>query len=112
MLANVVTLLRELIAMPSMSLPLLAFDQANFDVINKLAQWGESLGFRCEIMHITHKKANLIATLGTGKGGLILSGHTDTVPYDAKKWSCDLFQHSRIYGAGAGVKFWAHPRRR
>lgn len=104
MLPNVVTLLRELIATPSMSSPLPAFDQSNLDVINKLAQWCESLGFRCEIMHIAHNKANLIATLGTGKGGLILSGHTDTVPYDAKKWSFDPFQltefEGKFYGLG------------
>jgi acetylornithine deacetylase len=33
-------------------------------------------------------KANLFATLGEGKpAGMILSGHTDTVPWDGQDWS-------------------------
>src|SRR3982750_3583722 len=33
-------------------------------------------------------KANLFATLGEGKpAGLILSGHTDTVPWEGQAWS-------------------------
>jgi acetylornithine deacetylase len=104
MLPKVITLLRELIATPSMSSPLPVFDQSNLAVINKLAQWCESLGFRCEIMPIAKGKANLIATLGTGHGGLVLSGHTDTVPYDAQKWRFDPFQlieyEGKFYGLG------------
>jgi hypothetical protein len=35
-------------------------------------------------------KANLFATLGEGKpDGIILSGHTDTVPWDGQDWSAD-----------------------
>ncbi|RYF83622.1 MAG: acetylornithine deacetylase [Comamonadaceae bacterium] len=35
-------------------------------------------------------KANLFATLGEGKpAGVILSGHTDTVPWDGQDWSVD-----------------------
>ncbi|GAC1599612.1 MAG: acetylornithine deacetylase [Ramlibacter sp.] len=35
-------------------------------------------------------KANLFATLGEGKpAGIILSGHTDTVPWDGQDWSVD-----------------------
>jgi len=49
-------------------------------------------------------KANLIATLGSGPGGLVLSGHTDTVPYDEGKWKHDPFSlteaDSRLYGLG------------
>jgi hypothetical protein len=34
------------------------------------------------------RKANLFATLGEGKpGGVILSGHTDTVPWDGQAWT-------------------------
>ena len=37
------------------------------------------------------KKANLFATLGAGKpAGVILSGHTDTVPWDGQDWSLSL----------------------
>ena len=35
-------------------------------------------------------KANLFATLGEGKpAGIILSGHTDTVPWDGQDWTRD-----------------------
>ncbi len=35
-------------------------------------------------------KANLFATLGEGKpAGVILSGHTDTVPWDGQEWTGD-----------------------
>ena len=50
-------------------------------------------------------KANLIATLGTGSGGLVFSGHTDTVPYDEGRWNSDPFRlteaNGRIYGLGS-----------
>ena len=34
-------------------------------------------------------KFNLVASAGTGPEGLVLSGHTDTVPYDEARWSSD-----------------------
>ena len=51
-------------------------------------------------------KANLFATLGEGKpAGIILSGHTDTVPWDGQDWSMDplsaLVQDGRLYGRGS-----------
>ena len=51
-------------------------------------------------------KANLFATLGEGKpAGVILSGHTDTVPWDGQDWSADplsaAVQGGRLYGRGA-----------
>jgi acetylornithine deacetylase len=51
-------------------------------------------------------KANLFATLGEGKpAGLILSGHTDTVPWDGQDWSVDplagVVRDGRLYGRGA-----------
>ena len=54
-------------------------------------------------------KANLIATLGAnGKphpGGLVLAGHTDTVPVDPSLWQSDPFQlrdsDQRFYGLGS-----------
>lgn len=52
------------------------------------------------------KKANLFATLGAGKpGGVVLSGHTDTVPWDGQAWSADPLSASvrdaRLYGRGS-----------
>jgi len=52
------------------------------------------------------KKANLFATLGAGKpAGVILSGHTDTVPWDGQDWSVDPLgadvKEGRLYGRGS-----------
>jgi len=52
------------------------------------------------------KKANLFATLGEGKpNGIILSGHTDTVPWDGQAWSTDpldpVIRDGRLYGRGS-----------
>jgi acetylornithine deacetylase len=51
-------------------------------------------------------KANLFATLGEGKpAGVILSGHTDTVPWDGQDWSADplsaALRNGRLYGRGS-----------
>jgi acetylornithine deacetylase len=51
-------------------------------------------------------KANLFATLGEGKpAGIILSGHTDTVPWDGQDWSADPLsaqvREGRLYGRGS-----------
>lgn len=94
----------QLIAMPSVSSVSPDFDQGNLGVIELLADWCDTLGFATEIQHVSTGKANLIATLGSGDGGLILSGHTDTVPYDEGKWQSDPFKvteaEQRFYGLG------------
>ena len=99
-------MLRELIAAPSVSSPDRRFDQSNRAVIDLLAEWAESLGFvvRIEPLASQPQKANLIARLGEGEGGLVLSGHTDTVPFDAERWTEDPFDLSerdgKLYGLG------------
>src|SRR3569832_1990023 len=49
------------------------------------------LGVRSRLTYNAERtKANLFATLGEGKpAGLILSGHTDTVPWEGQAWSSD-----------------------
>jgi acetylornithine deacetylase len=73
-----------LIALPSVSSAHAHLDMSNLPVIDLLAERFASLGFTCEVMPLPGRpgKANLIATLGAGSGGLVLSGHTDTVPFD------------------------------
>ena len=99
-------MLQELVALPSISSPDARFDQSNRAVIESLAAWAESLGFRVEVQSLPSQpeKANLIATLGEGEGGLLLSGHSDTVPYDEEAWTSDPFQvterQGRLYGLG------------
>lgn len=51
-------------------------------------------------------KANLWATIGPRNGkGIILSGHTDTVPVDGQQWNTDPFalteRNSLLYGRGS-----------
>lgn len=97
-------MIRQLIATPSISSVSPAFDQSNLGVITLLVDWCESLGFKTEVQSINESKANLIATYGQGEGGLILAGHTDTVPYDEGKWQTDPFHatetDNRLYGLG------------
>lgn len=106
-LPKVLDMIRDLVAIPSVSSTAPQFDQGNRAVIELLATWLEDLGFAIEIQPIggNRDKANLIATLGSGSGGLVLSGHTDTVPYDEGRWHCDPFagkvDGNRLYGLGA-----------
>ncbi len=98
--------LSRLIEMPSVSSTLPDLDMSNLPVINELAAWLEVMGFQCEIQPLPHAphKANLIATLGSGPGGLVFAGHTDTVPYDESLWKSSPFsleeRNNRFYGLG------------
>lgn len=100
-------LIKQLLSIPSISCTSPELDQGNLQVINLLADWFEQLGFRCEIQHLGHdsNKANLIATHGKGNNGLVLAGHTDTVPYDDDCWQVDPFslteRDNRFYGLGS-----------
>jgi acetylornithine deacetylase len=99
-------MLEGLIATPSVSSITPEMDQGNRAVIDLLADWLASAGFRTEVMPLPGhpEKANLIATLGAGPGGLVLSGHTDTVPCDPERWGHDPFRLTadggRLYGLG------------
>ena len=51
-------------------------------------------------------KANLFATLGEGKpAGVILSGHTDTVPWEGQDWTVDplggVVRDGKLFGREA-----------
>lgn len=104
---GIVDMLKTLIEEPSVSCTHARLDQSNMAVIHHLANWLEDLGFATEVLPLPNNptKANLIATLGSGAGGLVLAGHTDTVPCDESLWSCDPFELSerngRFYGLGA-----------
>jgi acetylornithine deacetylase len=78
-----------LIATPSVSCTQPHWDQSNRAVIDLLAGWLADLGFACEIQEVASGKANLLATFGSGPGGLVLAGHSDTVPFDAALWHSD-----------------------
>ena len=82
-----------------------AIDQGNREVIDLLANTLAELGFTIEIMDLGNNKANLIATYGSGPGGLVLAGHTDTVPCDESLWESSPFElterDNRWYGLGS-----------
>ncbi|MDX1458230.1 MAG: acetylornithine deacetylase [Marinobacter sp.] len=99
-------MLTRLISLPSVSSASPTWDQSNEAVVQTLGEWLRPLGFKTEVMPVPGApgKFNLIATLGSGPGGLVLSGHTDTVPYDDKRWQSDPFtlteRDDRWYGLG------------
>ena len=98
-------MIAQLIATPSVSCVNPELDMSNRSVIDLLADWAESLGFDIEIQSIDERKFNLIARAGSGSDGLVLSGHTDTVPCDPDRWWSDPFiadeREHRIYGLGS-----------
>ncbi len=103
---HLLQMLGQLIAAPSVSSTTPEHDMGNLPVITLLAEWLSNLGFQTEIMPIPGYpgKANLIATLGKGPGGLVLSGHTDTVPCNEELWKSSPFKlterDNRLYGLG------------
>ena len=99
-------MIRELIETPSVSATDPALDMGDRAVIDLLAGWVEDLGFHVDVMPVdeTRGKYNLVATLGQGDGGLVLSGHADTVPYDQARWHHEPFglteSEGKLYGLG------------
>jgi len=98
--------LQNLVALPSVSCAVPEWDMSNRAVIDYLANCFANLGFSTEVMSLEQAgKANLLATLGSGDGGLVLAGHSDTVPYDADRWQSDPFalteKDGKLYGLGA-----------
>ena len=64
---------------------------SNLQLIELAQSHLAALGVKSRITYNAERtKANLFATLGEGKpAGVIVSGHTDTVPWDGQDWSVD-----------------------
>lgn len=64
---------------------------SNLELIDYVRDHLHGLGVRSRLTwNADRTKANLFATLGAGKpSGIILSGHTDTVPWDGQEWTVD-----------------------
>jgi acetylornithine deacetylase len=100
-------MIRALVATPSVSSLQPELDQGNEAVCALLAGWLEPLGFAVTLSPVPDMpgKFNLVARSGAGEDGLVLAGHTDTVPFDAARWRSDPFagelRDGRLYGLGS-----------
>ena len=80
---------------------------SNLQLIDLAQSHLAALGVKSRITYNAERtKANLFATLGEGKpAGVIVSGHTDTVPWDGQAWSVDplsaTVKDGRLYGRGS-----------
>lgn len=84
---------------------------SNLELIYFIRDELARLGVKSRLTYNADKsKANLFATLGENKAaGIILSGHTDTVPWDGQEWSVpplgalvkDDGPERRLYGRGS-----------
>jgi acetylornithine deacetylase len=101
---NLSGMMSRLIETPSISSVCSKHDMSNRPVIDLLAGWLDELGYTVSTQQVDQDKANLIATLSTGDDGLVLAGHTDTVPFDEGRWRFDPFKltesDGRLYGLG------------
>ena len=100
-------MMQRLIAEPSVSSVSAQWDQPNVRVIDLLAEWLAGMGFRIQKLAVPNHpgKFNLVASAGSGSHGLVLSGHTDTVPFDESRWRSDPFtlteRDNRLHGLGS-----------
>ncbi|WP_433768423.1 acetylornithine deacetylase [Pseudomonas putida] len=92
-----------LIAAPSVSCTQASLDLSNRPVIDLLAAWLGDLGFTCDIQQVSPGKFNLLATFGSGPGGLVLAGHSDTVPFDGALWQTDPLKLTEVDGRWVGL---------
>ena len=88
-------------------------ERSNLELIECIADHLHTLGVEPRLTwDDERRKANLVATLGAGKpAGVVLSGHTDTVPWDGQDWRFDPLggevRDGRLYGRGsADMKGW------
>jgi acetylornithine deacetylase len=81
--------------------------ESNLPLIECIADHLRSLAVPIRVTYdAERRKANLFATIGDGKpDGVILSGHTDTVPWDGQAWTREpldaTVQDGRLYGRGS-----------
>ena len=80
---------------------------SNLPLIDTVREHLQRLGIECRLTFNEERtKANLFATIGEGKpAGLVLSGHTDTVPWDGQDWRFDPLggeiAGGKLYGRGS-----------
>jgi acetylornithine deacetylase len=81
--------------------------ESNLPLIEHIADHLRTLGVPLRLTYdAARRKANLFASIGQGKpDGVVLSGHTDTVPWDGQAWSVDPLgaelRDGKLYGRGS-----------
>lgn len=109
-LPSFLTMYSELVAAPSVSCLEPHWDTSNKAVIDKLTGWFETLGFSVQVNELEAQKGkfNMLASYlpnTDSTGGLLLAGHTDTVPWDEGHWTRDPFKlteaDGKLYGLGS-----------
>lgn len=95
------TLAQDLVRMNTVSA------NSNLELIHYVRDALRALGVASRLtFNADRTKANLFATLGEGKpAGVILSGHTDTVPWDGQAWTVNplsaTVRDDRLFGRGS-----------
>jgi acetylornithine deacetylase len=80
---------------------------SNLELIHLVRDRLQKIGVKSRLTYNADKtKANLFATIGEGKSaGIILSGHTDTVPWDGQDWTVDplgaVVKDGKLFGRGS-----------
>jgi acetylornithine deacetylase len=102
---DALAMIDRLIAIPTVS------RDSNLGVIELARDQLAALGLKPRLVYdASRRKANLFCTLAdeperVKTAGIVLSGHTDTVPVDGQDWSSDPFKAShregRIHGRGS-----------
>lgn len=96
---------KSLVKIPTISSENKKIDQSNKILIDLLANYFSELNFAIQINNIPNtNKFNMLSSFGSGKGGLLFSGHTDTVDFDKNTWNQDPFKltekDNKLYGLG------------
>ncbi|HTX24059.1 MAG TPA: acetylornithine deacetylase [Steroidobacteraceae bacterium] len=80
---------------------------SNLELIEYVREFLSARGIEARLYRdATAPKSNLYARIGPPvEGGMLLSGHTDVVPVDGQRWSCDPFRlterSGRLFARGA-----------
>jgi acetylornithine deacetylase (ArgE) len=99
-LAAVLHHLRPLIALETTS------HRSNRPLIDRVREWLSAAGVESHVLvNDTGDKAGLIASIGPARaGGIVLAGHTDTVPVDGQVWRSNPYtlveRDDRLFGRG------------
>ena len=96
---NVLSLSKKLVSMYSVSA------HSNVEVCDYIEGWLKSEGFTIERLEYTDEngvlKANLIAKLGHGTGGIAFCSHCDTVPGEGWDAFTPVVKDGRLHGRGS-----------